>query len=67
MGTIGAVMKGEPRMNAESIVESTDCLRVGALLIVALGKEMELGFVTERLVAQSREVIKYVLKIELVP
>jgi hypothetical protein len=61
MGTIGAVTKAEPRMNAESIVGSTDCSRVGAPLVVALGKEMKLGFVIERLVGQSREVIKYVL------
>ena len=61
MGTIGAVMKGEPRMNAESIVGSTDGLGVGAPLVAAPGKKMKLGFVIERLVGQSREVIKYVL------
>ncbi len=61
MGTIGAVTKAEPRMNAKSIVGSTDCLRVGAPLVVAFGKGMKLGFVIERLVGQSREVIKYVL------
>ncbi len=61
MGTIGGVTEGEPRMNAGSIVGSNDCLRVEAPLVVALGKEMKLGFVIERLVGQSREVIKYVL------
>ena len=53
--------KGGPRMNAESIVGSTDCMRVGAPLVVAPGKEMKLGLVIERLVGQSREVTKYVL------
>jgi hypothetical protein len=61
MGRIGAVTKGGPRMNAESIVGSTDCMRVGAPLVVAPGKEMKLGLVIERLVGQSREVTKYVL------
>jgi hypothetical protein len=61
MGTIGAVTKGGPRMNAESIVGPTDCSRVGAPLVVAPGKEMKLEFAIERLVGQSREVTKYVL------